>query len=577
MGAPGRGAEPPVEHFERLGDWVAGLPAWAALAVIVAATFVSEDLTCVGAGLLAARGDLTPGQAIGAAGLGIWLGDLWLYWMGYLFGRPALQRAPLSWMLHEDEVEASKHWFARRGPIVILLGRAVPGSRLPTYFAAGVLHVGFVRFALLALFAVALWAPLLGGASYLLGRRVLAWVEVYEHWALPALVGTVLALLVLAKFIAPLVSWKGRRQVVGRLRRIRNWEFWPPWVFYPPVLLYVLWLGLRHRGLTTFTAANPGIEDGGFIGESKSEILGAFGERPEVVRTLRLDAEATQAERVAEALAFLEREGLAYPVVVKPDAGQRGTDVRIVRDEEGLRGQLDLLRRDAVVQEYAPGEELGVFWLREPGSERGRIFSVTRKEFLELEGDGIRSIEELILDHPRAVCQARVYLEHQSAQLERIPRRGERVRLSEIGNHARGAVFRDGRELATTEMAAAFEALSEAFEGFRFGRYDVRVEDLDAFRAGRGFRVIELNGVTSEATHVYAPGTPLSEAYRVFFEQWRLAFEIGAENRRGGAPVTPWTRLLKRLFEYRRDARSRRRARRFSNREKGGKGPPSPA
>ena len=27
-----------------------------------------------------------------------------------------------------------------------------------------------------------------------------------------------------------------------------RWEYWPPFVFYGPVVLYVLWLGIRHRG-----------------------------------------------------------------------------------------------------------------------------------------------------------------------------------------------------------------------------------------------------------------------------------------------------------------------------------------
>jgi hypothetical protein len=53
-----------------------------------------------------------------------------------------------------------------------------------------------------------------------------------------------------------------------------------------------------------------------------------------------------------------------------------------------------------------------------------------------------------------------------------------------------------------------------------------------------GFTVLELNNVTSEATHIYDPGIGLFEAYRVLFEQWRLAFEIGAENFRRGAALT---------------------------------------
>ena len=69
-----------------------------------------------------------------------------------------------------------------------------------------------------------------------------------------------------------------------------------------------------------------------------------------------------------------------------------------------------------------------------------------------------------------------------------------------------------------------------------------------------GFTVIELNGVTSEATHIYDPRIGLLEAYRALFEQWRLAFEIGAENVRRGAETTSIRELVRLLLRYRETA-----------------------
>ena len=63
------------------------------------------------------------------------------------------------------------------------------------------------------------------------------------------------------------------RRLLGRLKRLLRWEFWPPYVFYPPVIAYVVYLGLRFRSFTLFTAANPAMPAGGFVGESKHEIL----------------------------------------------------------------------------------------------------------------------------------------------------------------------------------------------------------------------------------------------------------------------------------------------------------------
>ena len=64
-----------------------------------------------------------------------------------------------------------------------------------------------------------------------------------------------------------------RRNFFGRLQRWSRWEFWPPYLFYPPVVAYIAYLGVRFRSWTLFTAANPAIPEGGFVGESKHQIL----------------------------------------------------------------------------------------------------------------------------------------------------------------------------------------------------------------------------------------------------------------------------------------------------------------
>jgi membrane protein DedA with SNARE-associated domain len=546
-----------VEFLEQLGSAIAGLPPWAGFVAIVLATFVSEDLTCIGAGLLAARGDVSPAWAIGAAALGIWIGDLLLYWAGHAIGRPALRKAPIAWFVHEEEVVQSEQWFAHRGAAAILIGRAVPGSRLPTYFTAGLLDLGVLRFALYAGLAVALWAPLLGGGALLLGWHALSLVEVYETWALPALLGVLFTVLVAIKFVVPLVTWRGRRIVAGRLRRITHWEFWPPWVFYPPVLLYFLWLALRYRSLSLFTAVNPGFPAGGFIGESKVDIIERIAAEPGVVvRTRRIWSEFPPERKVELVQEFMAEHHLAFPVVLKPDAGQRGSGVKIARSADDLRSWFDRMRVDAVVQEYATGEEFGVFYYREPDQDQGRIFSITRKVFPEVVGDGTRTLEALILADERAACMARLYMERNAHRLWEVPAAGERVRLTDVGNHCRGTIFFDGTALRTPAMEEVFDRLSKSVPDFYFGRYDVFVPCAEDLQDGRNIKVIELNGATAEATSIYDPKNGLFDAYRVLFEQWRILFRIAQKNRERGAAVVPWQELLRLLGDYRRMARS---------------------
>jgi hypothetical protein len=127
-----------------------------------------------------------------------------------------------------------------------------------------------------------------------------------------------------------------------------------------------------------------------------------------------------------------------------------------------------------------------------------------------------------------------------------IPAPGETVQLVELGSHCRGAVFLDGSQLRTDRLEEAIDRISQAHPGFFLGRFDVRASSWDAFARGQ-FSVIELNGVSAEATHIYDPKVSLLEAYRVMFKQWKMAFEIGAANRGRGAQPMRFSALFKLL------------------------------
>src|SRR3954471_278188 len=113
-----------------------------------------------------------------------------------------------------------------------------------------------------------------------------------------------------------LSTWRFRRHLLGWVRRKTHWEFWPPWAAYVPLLPYLLYLGLRHRSFTLFTLANPGINSGGFVGERKSAILAKL---TNVAAFELIPASLSGEARLEVAKQFLARNGLQYPVVLKPD------------------------------------------------------------------------------------------------------------------------------------------------------------------------------------------------------------------------------------------------------------------
>lgn len=332
------------------------------------------------------------------------------------------------------------------------------------------------------------------------------------------------------------LSWRRRRLLYSSWVRLTRWEFWPPWAAYPPVVCYALGLAARHRSLTVFTAANPAIPSGGFIGESKTDILRGLGPG-HVARSLFLDGTLPTEIKIAQVDAFLTMLTRRLPVVLKPDQGQRGSGVVVARTRAALETCLERTRVDTIVQEYVPGFEFGVFYVRRPDEARGRILSITEKRLPTVIGDGRHTIEQLILTDPNTIGLARFHLRQQADRLHEVPAAGQVVGLGDCGSHCRGARFYDAASLLTPALEHAIDGIASRFEGFYFGRFDLRVPSREALARGEEMTILELNGVTSEVTHIYDPAVSLSEAYRALCEQWRLAFEIGAANAARGARV----------------------------------------
>ncbi|HVS13608.1 MAG TPA: alpha/beta fold hydrolase [Thermoanaerobaculia bacterium] len=519
-------------------------PAWlVVLLALAGATLISEDLTCIAAGILVAQGRIGFVPATGACYVGIVAGDLLLFWAGRRIGRPIVRQAPFKWWLDERAIEQSSQWLRRWGGLVILMTRTLPGARLPTNVAAGLLRTDFWRFCLYFLVAGLFWTPALVGASAWLGEELLPSLGRLRHQALVAVIALAVLIWAVRKVVVPLFSWKGRRRALGRVRRLLRWEFWPSWAIYPPIVLVILRHGVRHRCLTLFTAANPLMPAGGFVGESKTRILSAI---PADLIPAWRPLPAGEPERRTRAVEeFREEHGLAYPLVLKPDRGERGRGVAVVRHRSEAHAYFARREPDrpTLVQEHVAGLEIGLVWARGPEEEQGEIVSLAEKRPPVVLGDGERTLEELILADERAVILADVYRRENPDAAERVPAAGERVQLVEIGAHARGTIFLDRTELLTEELRASIAALVARFAppggapgdgGFDLGRFDLRFPDEEAVRAGGPLRILEVNGVTSEPAHMYDPRATLRDAWRALAHHWRRAFEIGAQRRRAG-------------------------------------------
>lgn len=347
-------------------------------------------------------------------------------------------------------------------------------------------------------------------------------------------------------------------QIIVILARWRRWEFWPAWLFYPPVVIHYLWLALKYRGIALPTAANPGIFSGGIVGESKMATLGdLMATSPEFTAEAELLAGATPAERLASLDEICARRNLSHPFILKPDVGQRGAGIKLIRNREQAEAYLRQTHAPLLVQRFAPGPmEAGIFYYRFPGEKHGHIFSITEKIFPVLVGDGRSTIAELIQRDPRARLVAEKYLRRFAARQTEVLAAGQVLKLVQAGNHAQGCIFRDGMRFCTPALLERMDAISRKLDGFFIGRFDLRFASEDDLRAGANLQIIELNGAASEATSIYDARNSLFSAYRTLFKQWNLIFAIGAANRARGCTQTRLPLVWKTWREYSRMAAS---------------------
>ncbi|MCF1749996.1 hypothetical protein [Mariniradius sediminis] len=328
-----------------------------------------------------------------------------------------------------------------------------------------------------------------------------------------------------------------------------RFEFWPSWTIFLPMALMMLILSVRARSLTFFRWANPGIENGGLFGYSKSAISDSFP-RVNVPKSLLVAYRGNEVE-ISETL---RGSGIDFPLFLKPNQGERGRGVCKVEDHAGLRRYFsEASHGDYLIQEEIPeGIEFGVFCIKDPKTPRVRISSLTIKVPLRVVGDGFSSIGQLAAIHPRV---SRYRHEVKTANDRYIPGHGEVVRLSRIGNHCRGATFLDCSPWIDRNLEDVFSAICKNAEGFFYGRLDVIVPEWESLWEKDAIRIIEVNGSNSEPIHIYSPGFSYWSALGVIWNHLDEMATIARKNYQTTDTAYNWRTFLKNHLNYRKTSR----------------------
>ncbi|MGB0838511.1 MAG: hypothetical protein ACPGXL_00150 [Chitinophagales bacterium] len=341
------------------------------------------------------------------------------------------------------------------------------------------------------------------------------------------------------------MNWISKLKSTSFFIRLLHWEYWPLPVLYTPVVLYYVFLSLKARSFFFFSAANPAIEMGGLLGESKMGILNIIPQKylPKTVFV-------TKHMDVPEMLRQMKTANINFPVIAKPDVGERGFLVVLAKDEAELTAYKKS-NIDFIIQEYIDyPNEVGVMYYRLPNQQKGVVNSFTVKKYLSVTGDVNSTLLQLIEQYDRAKLQMEQLTELLAHRLDEIPAEGAVVELLPFGTHSRGAKFLNGNHIIDQALTDTFDKISHELTGVYFGRYDIKCKSIEDLKQGKHFSILEINGVKAEPTHIYDPGFSFFTALNTLFKQWNTIYQISKINHQNGVTYPSFSEGIQATRDY---------------------------
>lgn len=331
-------------------------------------------------------------------------------------------------------------------------------------------------------------------------------------------------------------------------KKLFNWELWNFYVLYAPISPVWLFYCIRSGSFWFFSSSNPTITFGGFEGEGKKEMYDQLPSHlvPKTIYIMHDWPYEKVKEKVVES-------GFSYPFVVKPDIGMKGILFRKIENEEQLRKYHERIPVEYIVQDLVElPVEVSVFYYRHPASQKGTVSGFIHKELLQVRGDGVSTLRQLVEAHPRARFRMAEMVHRHGHRFDRIIPEGEIFFLSYAGNHNRGAHFTNLHKEIDEALQKVFDELSHQTGQFFYGRYDIKTTSIEDLKQGKNFLILEFNGCGAEPNHIYDCGMSIWKAYGTILEHWKALYQISKYNHRNGTPYWSFNKGWKHLREARR-------------------------
>nr|MBA2250925.1 hypothetical protein [Chitinophagaceae bacterium] len=328
------------------------------------------------------------------------------------------------------------------------------------------------------------------------------------------------------------------------INKVTNWEQWPFEILYAPISPVWAWYIIRSGSVWFFTPSNPKLTFGGMEGEPKKEMYDLL---PKALYPATFNVKPRENFEVIKNKII--QNNIHFPLIVKPEVGGQGILFRKLDTERELGNYHEKSPVEYIVQEMITYPmEVSIFYYRYPSQPRGVITGFLHKIALHVTGDGIHTLEQLIMHHPKANKRAGELHSLHAENFTSIIPAGEKYILSHAANHNRGAHFINLQNEVDEKLTNVIDTISVAVDDFFYGRYDIMCNSVDELKQGKNFSILEYNGCGAEPNHFYDTGYTLGGAYKEILKHWKVLYKISRYNYKKG--IKYWSLLNGIRFLY---------------------------
>jgi len=328
------------------------------------------------------------------------------------------------------------------------------------------------------------------------------------------------------------------------LIKLLHYEYWPMWAFYLPLIPVIFLFGLIKRHFFFFTNANPGIDSfGGFFFDSKDVIDRKIAA---IYRPKSYLISPFESEDKLET--FITNLDLSFPIIIKPDAGERGKGVIKIFTKLDLRSNLAEIKTDYLVQDYVTHQlEYGVFVSYIPNKSNYKVISLTEKRFFTVVGDGKSTIDELIRNKERGLVFYKQIKERSTYAMDYVPNVDEICVIHTMGNHCNGTEFINRNHQISEALELSMNKLMVGMSGIYYGRFDIKAASLEDLNNLIDIKILEFNGITAEPIHIYDNSFGYLKSLLSFLNSWKYLYKVSNYNKLRGVQPVKHVEMLRKI------------------------------